>query len=53
MGEGPFEPSPVATGLSLRLESRIHGLVEPETNQPISEYQGNLAATRDQWVIER
>ncbi len=53
MGEGPFEPSPVATGLSLRLESGIHGLVEPENNQPISEYRGNLAATRDQWVIER
>lgn len=51
MGEGAFEVSRVASGLSLRLDSPVHGLVEPEYNQYISEYRGHLAATRDQWVV--
>ena len=51
MGEGAFEASHVATGLSLRPESPLHGLVEPEYNQHIGEYRGHLAATRDQWLV--
>ena len=52
MGDGPFQPSPVAAGLTLRPDSSVHGLVEPESKQHIFEYRRNLAAPRDQWTIE-
>jgi hypothetical protein len=52
MGEGPFELSSLAAGLRLRPETDTHGLVEPEAVVPLEQYQANLAATRDQWIID-
>jgi hypothetical protein len=52
MGTGPFVPGPIALGLALNVDSEIHGTVEPDSPMPLSEYQGKLAATRDEWVID-
>ena len=52
MGNGPFVPEQVATGLFLRPDSNIHGNVEPDHPMPLSEYQAALAATREQWEID-
>jgi len=52
MGSGPFVPERVATGLLLRLDSEKHGIVEPDGPMQLSEYQGALSATRDQWVVD-
>ena len=52
MGTGSFVPEPVATGLVLRPDSDTHGTVQPDRQMLLAEYQGALAATRDQWVID-
>jgi hypothetical protein len=52
VGDGLYEPGPVARGLQLRIDvDGIHGFVEPSAQTNIDEYQQALAATRDQWVI--
>jgi hypothetical protein len=52
MGAGEFAAERVAPGLQLNPDSDTHGTVEPDRPMPLSEYQGALAATRDQWVID-
>jgi hypothetical protein len=52
MGSGPFIAERVATHLLLHPDSSAHGTVEPDRQMPLSDYQGALAATRDQWVID-
>jgi hypothetical protein len=52
MGIGPFEDSPVSPDLNLRVDSGIHGGVEPSREMPLPAYQDALAQTQDQWIIE-
>jgi len=52
MGEGPFEHAQVTPALNLRPDSPRHGLVEPAVVVSVAEYQADLAATRDQWVVD-
>lgn len=52
MGEGPFDPGPVARGLFLGLESPRHAHVEPAEVMLVEEYQSALSATRDAWNID-
>ena len=49
MGEGPFENAPVADNLTLRPDSRYHGLLEPSVTMLFEDFQNALAATRDSW----
>jgi hypothetical protein len=51
MGDGPFQAGPVAGGLALRVDPRDgrHGLVEPDREMTLAEYQATLAATREYW----
>jgi hypothetical protein len=52
MGNGAFIAGSVALGLVLNPDSDVHGTVEPGGPMLLSEYQTNLAATRDEWVID-
>lgn len=52
MGEGPFQDAPIASGLRLRVTSRIHGVVEPAVVESLDQYQADLAATQNVWVID-
>ncbi len=52
MGQGPFQHASVASGLCLRVTSRIHGLVEPAMAVSLDQYQSDLAATQNEWVID-
>jgi hypothetical protein len=52
MGEGSFEEGQLAAGLVLRPESSNHGFVEPAVTVPLGQYQRDLFATRDRWVID-
>ena len=50
MGSGAFVAESVSAGLFLRPDSNEHGTVQPDRPMPLSEYEGNLAGTREQWV---
>jgi hypothetical protein len=52
MGTGPFVEDAVAEDLVLKPDSATHGTVQPERPMALSVYQGALANTRDQWVID-
>jgi hypothetical protein len=52
MGDGPFQDGPVASGLRLHVTSKIHGVVEPAMAVPLHQYQADLAATQNEWVID-
>ena len=52
METGPFAAGSVADHLSLRLESSLHGVVEPSEQMLLESYETALAATRDAWVID-
>lgn len=53
-GAGNFDEGLIANGLQLlhKMGSKVAGLVAPTASVPLSEYQRNLAATRDDWVID-
>lgn len=51
VGAGAFASAPFAPGLSLRVTSGSHGLVEPDEQRPFSEYEAHLAATASQWEV--
>jgi hypothetical protein len=50
MGDGPFELGNLAEGLVLRPDSQEHGVVEPAQATSLTEFQAELAATREHWV---
>lgn len=54
MGEGPFVPTPLATGLRLRPDpgNASHGMVQPSERMGLVEDESALAATQDEWSIE-
>ncbi len=52
MGEGDFVAGQVTPALRLRVDSETHGLVEPATEMPLSQFQQALADTRDGWIID-
>ena len=52
MGEGNFQDGALAPGLNFRRDNATHGLVEPATVVPLADFEANLAATRDQWIID-
>ena len=51
-GNGPFLAGTIAPGLVLNPDGATHGTVQPDTPMPLTDYQSNLAATRDQWIID-
>jgi hypothetical protein len=51
-GSGPFESGIFGNGLTLRVETDIHGLVEPESRMVLEDFQSYLASTRDEWLID-
>jgi hypothetical protein len=53
MGEGDFEDGPLAPGLNFRRDTATHGLVEPAQVVPLDAYEADLAATQDQWIIDK
>ena len=52
MGERPFQDGVVADGLLLKQDRPTHGLVVPEQSVSLDQYQADLAATRNEWVID-
>ncbi len=54
LGDGPFAPSAVASGLLVRIDpgDARHGLVEPDAIMLLSECSRALAATRPRWEID-
>ncbi len=51
-GAGPFVNGRVHEHLQLRVDSAVHGIVEPEMVLPLERFQSALAATREEWVID-
>jgi len=52
MGEGAYEAGPVSPDLDLRFKTNDrlgHGLIAPNREVPLQEYQTALAATLDHW----
>ena len=54
LGDGPFAPGPLASGLELVLKASDAGKgnVVPDTAVTVSQFQVDLAATRNQWVVD-
>jgi hypothetical protein len=52
MGEGPFADGTIAPGLLLKTDSSTHGLVIPQNSVSLSQYQTDLADTRDRWIVD-
>ncbi len=50
MGSGPFDATPLTSGLCLRPDSLAHGLIEPDAVMPLVAYEGALHGTRGHWV---
>lgn len=51
MGDGSFSTGPLSQGLTLRVTSKTHGLVEPDERRPFAEYEAYLAATATLWAL--
>jgi hypothetical protein len=54
LGDGPFTAAPVAAGLELVLKPHdpTKGNVVPDQQIPLAQFQANLAATRNLWVVD-
>ena len=48
-GDGPFLQGPFANGLTLEPDSAKHGNVTPAIVVPLATYEGDIAATRQDW----
>jgi hypothetical protein len=48
-GNGPFLQGPFASGLMLEPDSAKHGNVAPAMVAPLATYEGDIAATRQDW----
>jgi hypothetical protein len=51
MGEGPFQPAPIAQQLVLRPDSSTHGLVEPQQPIQLADFQFAVSQTRESWTL--
>jgi hypothetical protein len=51
MGDGRFESSSINDDLFLRVDSPMHGLIEPADEMTLDELQNVIAATRDNWTV--
>jgi len=49
-GDGPFVRGPFANGLTLEPDSPKHGNVAPAHVVQLATYQGDIAATRQDWI---
>jgi hypothetical protein len=52
MGDGPFVQGAFAAGLELIPDSPKHGVVAPDQNMPLADYEAHLAATRLLWEVD-
>jgi hypothetical protein len=52
LGDGGFVGGGLAPGLHLRVHSTTHGFVEPQAVEPLGQYRDDVAATREQWIID-
>ena len=52
MGSGPFESARFISCLQLRIDSVVHGTVEPDRMMPLERFQAALAATREEWIVD-
>jgi hypothetical protein len=52
MGNSAFIAGPLAEGLLLRPDNPTHGLVEPAREVQLDVYLGDLASTRNTWIID-
>lgn len=51
-GTGPFEAGSFAPGLALEPDSATHGCITPVQRVVLTQYQGDLAATRADWQFD-
>ena len=52
LGSGSFVNGRVHEHLQLRVDSAVHGIVEPEMVLTLERFQSALAATQEEWVID-
>ena len=56
IGHGPFVSTPINESLQLRTDPGAkkpgHGFVEPAIPMTLSDYQGALAATQEEWFVD-
>ena len=52
LGTGAFVNGPVADGLDLVVDTPRHGVIAPPIPVTLSQFQADLAKTRDEWVID-
>lgn len=53
IGTGPFVQGAFAAGLELIPDAGApHGVVAPEQDMPLADYEAHLANTRTQWVVD-
>ena len=51
-GDGPFERGEFARGLNLIPDSATHGCLVPAELSALSQYEAELADTRDSWHVD-
>lgn len=51
-GGGVFHDGEIASELDLLVTSPTHGVVVPQKQVPLEDFQGLLAQTRDRWAID-
>ncbi len=52
LAEIAFSNGIVAVRLQLRINSPEHGTIEPVNVTSVENFQSDLAATRDQWIVD-
>ncbi len=51
-GAAPFQQCACGNGLELLPDSKTHGVVRPAQLVPLAQYLQDLAATREEWLID-
>src|SRR4051812_21090551 len=52
LGSAAFADAELGHSLRLRVTSSVHGSIEPAQLTTLAKYQAELAATRDDWLID-
>lgn len=52
LGDGPFFDGIIAENLALRVDSPVHGLVEPAVTMAVDLYVASLASTVELWIVD-
>ncbi len=51
IGAGPFKPGPITGTVELFVDHATHGVIQPSSKMPLTEFEIALASTRESWRI--